>query len=170
MGDENNLTKAELQQKKEELEATIDSNKEILKHIELVRKYINIAIDNLRKRADFHDKSKLEEPEVEYFAKYNSKLAELTYNSDEYKKCLEELKPALECHYAKNDHHPEFYPNGINDMDMFSIIEMLCDWIASTDRQHDGNILKSISDNVKRFKLSDQLEKIIINTINRINK
>ena len=157
--------KEELENKNEELEAIIVSNKDTLNHIEKVRKFIALCINSLRERADNHDKSKLEEPEAEYFAKYTSKLSECTYGSDEYNKYLEELKPALDHHYAKSRHHPEHFPNGINDMTLIDLIEMLCDWKASSLRQHDGNILKSIENNTKRFKLSPQLAKIFKNTV-----
>lgn len=164
----NNLTKAELQEKKEELEAQLESNKSTLQHIELVRSYINICIDKLRDRANNHDKSKLESPEAEWFGKYTSKLVELTYGSEEYKKSLEELKPALDHHYNKNDHHVEFYPNGIDDVDLIVLIEMVVDWVASTERQYNGNILKSVDDNIVRYKIDEQLAKIIKNTINKL--
>ncbi len=152
--DDDNLSKIELQ-----------TNQDTQKHIDKVRELIKIVCDILYERGIQHDKTKLEKPEVEYFAKHRHKLAELTYESKEYKKCLEELKPALDCHFAKNDHHPEFYPDGVNDMTLFSIIEMVCDWVASTLRQDDGNILKGVDKAIERFKIEPQLAKVIENTI-----
>ena len=54
-------------------------------HIETVRKYIKIFTDRLTNRGIEHDHQKLESPEVEIFAECKSKLANLTYGSDEYK-------------------------------------------------------------------------------------
>jgi hypothetical protein len=165
MEEKSNLTKAELIEKVDILEDTLNANKETLKHIEKVREFLGMVIEILIDRSDKHDKSKLEEPENEYFAKVTSKLSGTTYGSEEYNKYLEELKPALEHHYSKNKHHPEHFPNGIDDMSLLDILEMVCDWKASSMRHHDGNILKSIEINSKRFKIDKQLANILKNTV-----
>jgi hypothetical protein len=129
-----------------------------------VAKFIGVVTTQLQKRAHDHDATKLAPPELELFTKYTDKLASTTYGSKEYKQFLKELKPALDHHYAKNRHHPEHYPNGVNDMTLIDLVEMFCDWKAATLRHADGNILKSIESNTKRFELSDQLAQIFKNT------
>ena len=141
-----------------------DSKLETIAHIELVRKYIKIIIDKLWKRGIDHDKTKLESPEAEVFAEFNDKLKHLTYGTPEYDENLKNLQVALDHHYAKNKHHPEHYKNGINDMTLIDILEMMADWKASTYRQHDGNLLQSIDKNAKRYNISPQLLKILKNT------
>jgi predicted HD phosphohydrolase len=42
---------------------------------------------------------------------------------------------------------------------------MLCDWKAAALRHHNGNILKSIEHNAKRFSIDSQLVRIFKNTI-----
>ena len=143
---------------------------ETQKHIESVRKYIRFMIDKLDNRGVKHDASKLESPEVELFADVTPKLAETTYGSDEYNGFLEKLKPALDHHYASNRHHPEHFVNGINDMTLIDILEMFCDWKASTLRQNDGNLLKSIESNAERFHMDGQLKQILINTARMIDE
>ena len=118
---------------------------ETQKHIETVRKYIRFMIDRIEMRGVKHDASKLDSPEVELFAEVTPKLAATTYGSEEYNGFLDKLKPALDHHYASNRHHPQHFVNGINDMTLIDIIEMFCDWKASTLRQNDGNLLKSIA-------------------------
>jgi hypothetical protein len=120
--------------------------------------------DLLATRAVEHDKLKLESPEVEIFTEYTPILANLTYGSDEYNQALEGLDVALQHHYANYRHHPEHFPNGINDMNLVDIVEMLCDWKASSLRQHDGNLLKSIEVNAERFGYDEQLKQIFLNT------
>ena len=137
---------------------------ETQKHIETVRKYIRFMIDKIDMRGVKHDASKLESPEVEMFAEVTPQLSAVTYGSAEYNKLLEKLKPALEHHYAANRHHPQHFVNGINDMTFIDIIEMICDWKASTLRQNDGNLLKSIELNAERFNFDGQLKQIFINT------
>ena len=74
------------------------------------------------------------------------------------------MNVALQHHYANYRHHPEHFEKGINDMNLVDIVEMICDWKASSMRQHDGNLLKSIEANAKRFGYSGQLKQIFINT------
>lgn len=137
---------------------------ETIKHIENVRKYIKFICDALTLRAVKHDASKLESPEVEIFTEYTPKLAASTYGSEDYNGFLREMNTALQHHYANNRHHPEHFTKGIDDMTLIDIIEMLCDWKAASLRQNDGNLLKSIEINAKRFDYDDQLKRIFINT------
>jgi hypothetical protein len=75
------------------------------------------------------------------------------------------MKPALDHHYAKNRHHPEHFKNGINEMNILDIIEMLADWKAATIRHNDGNLRKSIEHNAKRFGIDTQLTRILMNSM-----
>lgn len=143
---------------------------ETQKHIEMVRKYIRFMIDRIETRGVKHDASKLETPEVELFTQYTPKLASTTYGSEEYQSYLQGLKPALDHHYASNRHHPEHFVNGVNDMTLIDIIEMFCDWKASTLRMNDGNLLKSIDVNADRFNIDDQLKQIFVNTARMIDE
>lgn len=133
-------------------------------HIERVRNLLNLCVVELLKRGELHDQSKLESPEVELFEEYGPLLKQLTYNSPEYHESLAKLKPALDHHYARNAHHPEHYKNGVDDMNLFDVLEMFCDWKAASERQYNGNLLTSISKNANRFGLSPQLVKIFENT------
>jgi hypothetical protein len=153
---------------------------ETRKHILLVGKYLHVFAAELLARASKHDASKLEEPEAAIFEEYTPKLAGVTYGSDEYKQYLAEMKPALDHHYANNKHHPEYNDiNGysfqtlndsIRSMDLVDIVEMLCDWLAATQRHNDGNIGKSIDINEKRFGINDQLSQLFRNTISVLEK
>lgn len=143
---------------------------ETQKHIENVRKYIRFIIDKIDLRGVNHDASKLESPEIELFTEYTPQLSALSYGSEEYKASLEALKPALDHHYASNRHHPEHFTNGVNDMTLIDIIEMFCDWKASTLRHNDGNLLKSIELNAERFNIDGQLKQILLNTARMLDE
>lgn len=146
------------------------TNFDTFRHIERVRNLLNVCVTDLLKRGEQHDQSKLESPEVEYFTEYTPKLAGCTYGSEEYKGFMTAMKPALEHHYANNSHHSEHYKNGINDMNLLDIIEMLCDWKAASERHNDGNIRKSIEINAKRYNISPQLTEILENTADLLFK
>ena len=143
---------------------------ETQKHIEAVRKYIRFMIDKIDLRGVKHDASKLESPEVEVFAEYTPKLNNTTFGSEEYYQNLDNMKSALDHHYASNRHHPEHFVNGINDMTLVDIIEMFCDWKASTLRHNDGNLLKSIETNAERFHMDGQLKQILLNTARMLDE
>lgn len=59
-------------------------------------------------------------------------------------------------------HKPEL---GISGMSLLDLVEMLCDWKAATLRHNDGDIRKSIEINQKRFGYSDELKRILLNTL-----
>jgi len=142
-----------------------DSKNDTEQHIEKVNFYLFKFIFNMVKEGLEHDRSKLFPPEKEIFDEFTPKLKELTYGGDEYKKCLQKMNVALEHHYKNNSHHPEFFENGISDMNMLHLIVMLADWKAAATRHSDGDILKSLEINRKRFKMSDQLYNLLKNTL-----
>lgn len=111
-----------------------------------------------------HDQSKLESPEKEAFDAITPKLRNAVFGTEGYKKHLDELGPALQHHYENNRHHPEYYENGVNGMNLVDIIEMLCDWKAACERNPNGDLKKSLEINKERFNISDQLHKILCNT------
>ncbi|HNW88050.1 MAG TPA: DUF5662 family protein [Bacteroidales bacterium] len=140
------------------------TNYETELHIKTVSHFINIIVKLLLAKAEAHDASKLTEPELSIFVEYTPKLAGSTYGSAEYLGFLKEMEVALEHHYANNKHHPQHFLNGIDDMTLVDIVEMFCDWKAATLRHDNGNLLKSIDINSKRFNIDAQLTKILKNT------
>jgi hypothetical protein len=97
-------------------------------------------------------------------------LAKTEYGTPEYGELLKKVQPAINHHYANNSHHPENWKNGIEDMDLIDILEMLADWKAATARKLNGNIKKSIEINAQRFSINPQLRKILENTAERYFK
>ena len=149
-------------------EEEIKTNIETQKHIDLVRSFIDRLQVELYNRAENHDRSKLEKPEVTQLVDATKKLKSLTYGSKEYSDILNtELKEFKDHHYSNNSHHPEFYDNGIEGMDLVDVVEMLCDWRAATERHENGDIYKSLEINRNRFLISDQLMNILKNTVDR---
>jgi hypothetical protein len=120
-------------------------------------------------RQEQHDQTKLQSPEVEIFEEYTPKLRGVTYGSDTYRKHMKEMKIAIDHHNKHNRHHPEYFENGIKDMNLIDLIELVCDWKAATLRHGDGDIIKSITMNKERFGYSDELEQILLNTVKYLN-
>lgn len=145
-----------------------DSTKDTKDHILKVVHYVGEFIFFLKSQASRHDKSKLHPPEKETFDRVTPLLKNSVYGSEEYKKCTASMRETLKHHYRNNRHHPEHHgAAGISGMTLVDLVEMICDWCASTERQDTGNILKSIEINTKRFNISDGLKQILINTVEK---
>lgn len=142
-----------------------DSRVDTYQHIAHVRGYLNKVIRDLMSRAHRHDNSKLRPPEVELFDAHSWRLKEMEYDSPEYHASLKALGPALEHHYAHNDHHPQHFVEGIGDMNLMQVTEMLCDWLAAVKRMEHGDIYASIEANQKRFGYSDDFKQLLVNTV-----
>jgi len=170
---------------------TYDSRIDTYEHIAEVRARLHRMAKALLDRGEVHDRSKLVSPEREVFDEVTPRLRAMTYGSDEYKASLAEMGSALAHHYEANSHHPEHFTGssclqcgndesdpstcggprvslaGISGMTLLDLVEMLCDWDAATKRHADGDILRSIEVNQKRFGYSDELKQILLNTVGR---
>lgn len=161
-----------------------DSRPDTYQHIGRVRHYLTAAVENLLRRANEHDASKLDEPERACFDEFTPKLGETAYGSEEYEACRVAMGEALEHHYAANPHHPEHYPDGVAGMSLLDLVEMLCDWKAASERhnrppapaapdraaapKYDSNLARSIEINQERFGYSDELRAILLNTADEL--
>jgi len=146
-----------------------DSTIDTTLHINRVRFLLGQCAITLLERGARHDASKLEEPEKAIFDTVGNRLATITYAGEEYKHSLADLKTALDHHYAHNAHHPEHYSDGIDGMSLFDLIEMLMDWKAASERHPGGtDILRFLEISSDRFSISEQLKKILLNTVKEI--
>jgi len=141
-----------------------DSREYVEEHRKLVFKYVTAFLYDLTGRMMNHDKSKLEEPEKSVFDEYTPRLQEVEYGSPEYHQNLVEMKEAIDHHFENNRHHPEHFENGVNGMNLVDVIEMFCDWKAANEKKGTVDFIESLRMNQKRFNMSDQLTRILINT------
>jgi hypothetical protein len=58
----------------------------------------------------------------------------------------------------------EFQRSKLSNMDLVDLIEMFADWLASSMRNSNGDVLKSIKLNKTRFSYDDVIESILRNT------
>jgi hypothetical protein len=141
-----------------------DSRPATLFHSQRVGQLMVQVVKEALDRSTCHDRSKTEPPEVEVFDEFTPKLKNSTYGSAEYKGFLEAMGEGLMHHYEANRHHPEHFKNGVNEMTLVDLVEMLADWKAATERHDDGDLAKSLEIQRERFGLSDQLVAILRNT------
>jgi uncharacterized protein DUF5662 len=143
---------------------TYDSRVDTFIHSQRVGELMVQMIKEALDRSTCHDRSKTLPPEVETFDRVTPQLKGLVYGSDEYKAALDDMGPALKHHWFHNRHHPEYFDNGVDDMTLIDLVEMLADWKAATERHDTGNLTKSLEINMKRFHMTEQLRGILWNT------
>jgi len=133
-------------------------------HISRVLYFLDVAIREIQRRGEIHDLSKFDPVEFDSFARAIPRLTEVSYLSDEYREILKEIKDAVTHHNSHNRHHPEFFPDGINGMNLIDLLEMFCDWMAAIERNPGGNIQVSIDKNTERFNMGPVVKSILENT------
>lgn len=142
-----------------------DCTDDVKEHMMQVGYHITGFIIELENRIHRHDNSKLEEPEKSMYDEYTPRLKELEFGSDEYKASLENMGSALKHHYENNRHHPEHFKNGIDEMNLVDIIEMVCDWIAAAKAKGGNENPIDMDYLSERFHIDAQLRSIIINSL-----
>jgi hypothetical protein len=58
----------------------------------------------------------------------------------------------------------------VQDMSLLDVLEMLVDWKAATMRHANGDIRKSIEINQQRFGFSDELKRLMLNTLELLER
>lgn len=107
------------------------SCEKLIKYLEKEGAYTHAKL--LRERAITHDNSKLTcEDEIEALSKIINDKSCLT---DAAEQLSQTKKNAIQLHWEKNSHHPEFYKTPI-DMSKIDIMEMCCDWHARSQQYH----------------------------------
>lgn len=149
------------------------------KHQQWVAERMIACAKRIIEKGMTHDASKFSDIEKSKYIDpiYELNLKDVPYGSDEYKRLTAQMGEGLEHHTNINDHHPEFFipfsVQTLNDpiraMDLFALMEMLCDWIAASKRK--GNSAGLPFDNFeKKYQVNSQLMAILRNTLGIIEE
>ena len=108
---------------------------DVYKHKHAVMRHLSNCAKSLLDRGTYHDDSKLLAVEYASYVEpvWRLNTEDIEYGSEEYEKITAAMGPGWEHHKDTNDHHPEHH-GGIQGMNLFQIVEMLCDWIAASSR------------------------------------
>ena len=87
------------------------------------------------------------------------------YHSPEQKEHRRRFAQEIHRHRSAHPHHPEHFPNGVNDMNLIDLIEMLCDWYASAP-----DIDQSICENSCDYKIDPHITQILKNTARKLKE
>lgn len=139
--------------------------KDVHAHKQLVGQSLrDIALD-LVVRSNMHDQSKFDPEEREVYERVTPEFAGVTYGTPEYEAVKAKLGPALDHHYRYNDHHPEHFENGIAQMDLAQLTEMVADWYAAMRRDPNAHLIESMEKLRDKYKVEPQLYNVILNTV-----
>jgi hypothetical protein len=135
-------------------------------HSQRVGEHLVQIIKGLLDRSWRHDRSKTVEPELSFVNRWQPRFDNVAYGSAAWDQLRREqmAEDGQRYHFEANRHHPEHFPNGINDMTLVDVVELLCDWKAASERTGAGNLPKSLAVNAKRYEMSAQLLQIMVNT------
>ena len=137
-----------------------DARLDSLLHIKKVSTNINEIAIQVIKRSIKHDDSKFESPEKEELDKVVP-IIKQGKDAPNYKQAKLGAKNLMKIHFSKNSHHPEFYKNGVDEMNLLDLVEYLSDMKVESKENLEEILLK----NSKKYNWSDQLLNIMKNTI-----
>lgn len=141
-----------------------DSRLDTYDHIRKVTHNILKIVTQLQTRILYHDSSKLEDPEKSLFDIMVPELQN-KFGSPEYTEALLKHKDTVQMHYANNpSHHPEAHVNGVSDMSLIDMLEMLADWYAASLRRPDEPFYNSLRIQYGRYSLEMQTWYMLLNT------
>ena len=136
----------------------------IQNHISSVRRRVTLVCAALMNRAITHDNSKYSEKELNAHISMADEMDGIKYGTDAYYAIKRKYESLSAEHFANNRHHPEHHPNGIDDMNLVDVIEMLCDWLTGSENTGTP-VERSLEINEERYNVSPQLMKLLRNTI-----
>lgn len=138
-------------------------------HIARVRQLLGEFACEMIRRGDVHDKSKLLPVEIEPLERMQEVIdreGPAPFGSEEYSRRTDMLGPMIEHHRKNNSHHPEFYQNGIEGMDLFDLVEMFFDWKAASERGKEAAMNLDFA--CEKYGVQPMLKSILLNTARRL--
>lgn len=150
-----------------EIQTGCSGESDSVAHIQTVRRELSKVIAELTRRSVCHDASKLLPDEKELLGRFGPLLDQCEFGTEAHECVAQQAADFFSLHYARNSHHPQHFANGIAGMDLFDLIEMMCDWIASSQRVNGTSVEVGLRYNITRFKIDEQLGSILRNTLLR---
>ena|SRR5260221_9161555 len=141
--------------------------KDLVDHKGRVAGYLQMVANALFRRAAIHDNSKFMPEEYEPYDKAFPELQKYAFGTKELQAVYDKIRPALQHHFAFNDHHVEHFEHGVNDMTLIQLIEMVCDWLAASERSK-TSIEMGLEINKEKYGIDDQTFAIILNTARQL--
>lgn len=120
----------------------------MIRHRAYVAEAVGFVSNELRRRVEVHDLSKLQDDEFAGFCRINAAARVNKFGSPEYTEGMKREKPTIDLHFSRNRHHserprlvsgidtePDDYAYAVAlakaQMTFIDVIEMVCDWWAA---------------------------------------
>lgn len=149
------------------------------KHQQLVAEKMIACAKKIIDKGMIHDASKFSDIEKDNYIDPVWELAQenIKYGSERYKELIKQMGIGWEHHVAFSDHHPEFFEtfavqtnnDPIRAMDLFALLEMLCDWYAAAKRKGNSAVLP-FENFQKKYNVDEQLMAVLRNTLAMIEE
>jgi hypothetical protein len=139
------------------------------KHIARVRQLLGEFAIEMIQRGDRHDASKFEPIELEPLQRMQDLIdqeGQAQFGTPQYAERTAMLGEMIVHHRANNSHHPEFYADGIEGMDLFDLVEMFFDWKAASERGESPTM--NLGAACDKYGISSQMRSILFNTAERL--
>lgn len=137
----------------------------VLKHKENVRKRLTVLAQQLLQRAEEHDNSKLQSPEVDWLIEMD-KEPRYIYGSPEYLEKKNRWQKFFDHHYEENSHHPEHFKDlGVLGMNLTDLCEYIVDISSYYEDLHPQEVFDLLDKQAIRFDLDFQLTEVLKNTL-----
>lgn len=136
----------------------------IIKHRKSVKAKLDFISEEIKKRGEDHDLSKLQQPELGWLIQMD-KEPKYQYGTPEYFEKMKKWQKFFIHHYINNRHHPDHFKFGICDMTLVDLCEYMADIISYYDEMHVGDALKTVEEQKERFGFDEQLSQILKNTL-----
>lgn len=107
-----------------------------LQHVGEVQSALLALRQELERRADRHDRSKLGPEELAGFVRLAAPAA--PYGTEAYKESIRAERPTVEAHYRNNSHHPQHHESPA-EMGWLDLIEMVFDWWGAAATRPGGD-------------------------------
>ena len=126
----------------------------IQQHRETVETLLTILAQDFAIRGRVHDRSKLKSDEFDGYIHINRAARKHAFDSPELREVKRNHIAAIDHHYARNSHHPEYHKD-IRDMGFMDIIEMVIDWKAASITYGNQTLREGLSTMRERHDFSD---------------
>ncbi len=138
---------------------------ETILHVSEVSENMEVIASELRKRGIAHDRTKFQSLEFDAFVSTREQFKKANYGTPEYQACVDAVKPAVDHHHQNNQHHTGFHPNGVSDMSLIDLAEMVADWKAAERRSPDKKLVDTLDYAFNKYGIGEQLGRILKNTL-----
>ena len=135
----------------------------------LVQDKLSTVARELISRGRHHDNSTLGSPELEIYHRHFNEYRMYKFGDPRRDEVMNHMAEAIGHHFQYNDHHPEHFDNGINDMNLIQLMQFTAA-IMSWSEQEQVDIFELLPIIRDKCGMSDQVYQLIQNTITEIKR